>query len=115
MTWVDGSKTVYKVQWLTFIVHFKTLNVPTVYSFEEQLDISRLCHTKLCINLLHLTLEKQSVNMSRNKCRKVGVCTMVHGAGDSLYAFKPSMYANTIKDFKNAKNENYHNLNSEHF
>ena len=59
VTWVDGSKTVFKVQWLTFIVHFKTLNVPTVYSFEEQLNISRLCHTKLCINLLHLTLEKQ--------------------------------------------------------
>ena len=33
VTWVDRSKTVFKVQWLTFIVHFKTLNVPTVYSF----------------------------------------------------------------------------------
>ena len=55
VTWPDGSKTVSKVHRLVFIVNFKTLNVPTLDSFEEQQDISHLCHTKLCINPLHLT------------------------------------------------------------
>ena len=58
MTWPDGSKTVSKLHRLSFMVYNKTLDVPTVDSFGEQLDISHLCHTKLCINPLHLTLEK---------------------------------------------------------
>ena len=40
------------------MAHCKTLDVLTVDSFGEQLDISHLCHTKLCIHPLHLTLEK---------------------------------------------------------
>ena len=60
------------------MVHYKSLDVPTLDSFGEQLDISHLCPTKLCINPLHLTLEKHSVNMSRTHCRVSGVCTMVH-------------------------------------
>ena len=78
VTWPDGSKTVSKVHRLSFMVHYKTLDVPTVDSFGEQLDISHLCHTKLCINPLHLTLEKHFVNLFRSHCRKAGVCTMAH-------------------------------------
>ena len=78
VTWPDSSKTVSKVHRLSFMVHNKTLDVPTVDSFGEQLDISHLCHTKLCINPLHLTLEKHSINLSRSHCRKAGVCTMAH-------------------------------------
>ena len=78
VTWPDGSKTVTKVHMLVLMVHFKTLDVLTVDSLCEQLDISHLCHTKLCINPLHLTLEKHSVNMSRTHCQKAGVYTMEH-------------------------------------
>ena len=56
----------------------KTLDVPTVDFFGEQLDISHLCHTRLCINPLNLPLEKHSVNMSRTHCQKAGVYTMAH-------------------------------------
>ena len=33
MTWPDASKTVSKLHMLVFMVHFKTLDVPTVDSF----------------------------------------------------------------------------------
>ena len=46
VTWPDGSKTVTKAHRFSFMVHNKTLDVPTVDSFGEQLDISHLCHTK---------------------------------------------------------------------
>ena len=32
------------------MVHYKTLDIPNADSSGEQLDISHLCHTKLCIN-----------------------------------------------------------------
>ena len=35
MTWPDGSKTVSKVHRLSFMVHYKTLDVPAVDSFGE--------------------------------------------------------------------------------
>ena len=70
VAWPDGSKTVSKVHRLAFMIHFKTLNVPTVDSFGEQLDINHLCHTKLCINPLHLTFENHSTKLSRTHCRK---------------------------------------------
>ena len=78
VTWPDGSKTVFKVRRLAFMVHSKILDVPTVDSFGEQLGNSHLCHTKMCINPLHLTLEKHSVNISRTHCQKARVCTMGH-------------------------------------
>ena len=78
VTWPDGSKTVCKVHRLAFMVYYNTSNLPTVDSFGEQLDISHLCHNKLCINPLHLTIEKHSINMSRNHCWKAGVCSMAH-------------------------------------
>ena len=35
LTWPDGSKTVSKVHGLAFMVHCKTLDVPTVDSWEK--------------------------------------------------------------------------------
>ena len=105
LTWPDGSKTVSKIHRLSFIVHYKTLDVPTVYSFGEQLDISHLCHPKLCINLLHLTLEKHSVNLSRSHCPKLEyaqwrVSQPVYADGGELaYAYKLSKHAGMLYAF----------------
>ena len=35
LTWPDGSKTVSKVHRHVFMVHYKSLDVPTVYSFGD--------------------------------------------------------------------------------
>lgn len=41
-------------------------------------DASHLCHNKLCIEPLHLTLEPRSVNNSRQICNTQKYCTRKH-------------------------------------
>ena len=40
----------------------------------EEFDVSHLCHTPLCINIEHLSLEPSHVNLSREKCFNRGKC-----------------------------------------
>lgn len=78
VTWPNGRKSYEKVHRLAYMAHLNNYQLPSTDNFGEQLDVSHRCHEKLCINAEHLTLESHSVNMSRNYCRKTGVCTMAH-------------------------------------
>jgi len=39
------------------------------------LDISHVCHSRLCINADHLSHEPHDVNMDREGCQRLGRCT----------------------------------------
>ena len=54
------------------------LTLPTHNNHQEPIEISHLCHSPLCLNINHLTLETHSTNMDRELCRHQGFCTANH-------------------------------------
>lgn len=42
------------------------------------LEVSHLCHSKLCINQAHLVLETHKINQERIHCRVQGFCCKAH-------------------------------------
>ncbi|MCU7801217.1 MAG: hypothetical protein KZQ70_14050 [gamma proteobacterium symbiont of Lucinoma myriamae] len=78
ITWPSGDQKLVKVHRLAFMAETKLYTLPSSDSFGQQMDVSHLCHNKLCIFPPHLTLETHNINMSRSYCRKAGVCTMAH-------------------------------------
>ena len=78
VTWPNGRKTLTRVHRLAYMAHHNSLKLPTVNNFGETLEVSHLCHNKLCVNPDHLILETPNNNMLRIHCRRAGVCTMAH-------------------------------------
>ena len=76
--WPSGAKTMTRTHRLAFMAHHKTNELPTKNTYGEPMEVSHLCHNKLCINIQHLVLESHTENMSRLHCCKEGVCTMAH-------------------------------------
>jgi hypothetical protein len=52
------------------------------------LDISHVCHKKLCVNPDHLSHEEHVVNVDREICRRKGQCTFPHRSADDTQLFK---------------------------
>ena len=44
----------------------------------EILHVSHLCHSSLCVNIDHLTLESHTVNNERQSCKTQGQCIGIH-------------------------------------
>lgn len=42
------------------------------------LEVSHLCHTPVCVNFTHLTLETHEKNMERRHCKDQGLCSKNH-------------------------------------
>lgn len=42
------------------------------------LEVSHLCHEKLCVNPMHLSLEPHATNQERIHCMQQGVCSGAH-------------------------------------
>lgn len=42
------------------------------------LEVSHLCHKKLCVNPAHLVLETHEINQERIHCRVQGLCCRTH-------------------------------------
>lgn len=40
----------------------------------KNIDVSHLCHTPLCCNIMHLEAESKSTNNSRTRCKNRGTC-----------------------------------------
>ena len=49
-----------------------------------KLDVSHLCHNKLCIQPNHLSLENRATNCRRKRCVSAGVCRR-HPKGDGTF------------------------------
>lgn len=89
VTWLlpDGS-TVSKTERAPRIVYMLKLNVHTKCDFPTSadsadgltvpLEVSHLCHQRLCVNADHLSLEPRSVNMGRMHCKGQRQCHQCH-------------------------------------
>ena len=78
VTWhYDASKT-ERVHRIAYMVNHKLTELPRTSESGELLEISHLCHKKLCINPEHLVLEAHMVNMSRAHCFIHGACSLEH-------------------------------------
>ena len=55
-----------------------THEIPLTNVLNEKLDVSHLCHNKLCIHIDHLILETHTSNMSRETCTLLGHFTRDH-------------------------------------
>ena len=75
VTWhYDASKT-ERVHRMAYMVNHKLTELPRTSESGELLEISHLCHQKLCINPEHLVIEAYMVNMSRAHCFVHGACS----------------------------------------
>lgn len=45
----------------------------------KDMNISHLCHNKLCVKISHLCLEPQSINNKRQICKNNGECSFHYG------------------------------------
>lgn len=80
ITWPNGQKSIEKVHRLAFMAYNKILHDKLEKSneFDQQLDVSHLCHNKKCINEKHLVHEPHFVNMDRSSCFTHGFCSKRH-------------------------------------
>ena len=60
------------------------------------LDISHICHNKMCVNLKHLSREEHLVNMDRESCLWLGHCTS-HQCADGK-PYKSCVCLNIVKE-----------------
>lgn len=44
----------------------------------QRLEVSHICHNKLCVREQHLVIERHEVNIERNHCRMQSVCSRSH-------------------------------------
>lgn len=79
VTWPDHSVTLERVHRVVFMVHNKLLrdDVPR-YDSRGILEVSHLCHNKICIKPQHLVLESHEQNCERKRCECLGYCTLEH-------------------------------------
>ena len=78
--WPDNRRTIERVHRVAFMVRYRWLRdeFPRGYIQGSILEVSHLCHQKLCINTLHMVIETHSINQSRNHCRAQGQCSNDH-------------------------------------
>ena len=51
----------------------------------RHVEISHLCHNRLCCNIEHLEAETKSINSSRTKCKNKGHCSEDHDSPCILF------------------------------
>ena len=82
-TYFPSQSTFVRVHRLAYAVFndLYTFEIPSLDAFGDRLDVSHICHHKLCINPEHLVLEKHVDNGSRQTCLALGACSRNHPIG----------------------------------
>ena len=73
VTWPSGKCTQSRVQRLVMMLSTGT-ELAEVDRHGNPMDVSHLCHNKLCIREKHLTIEPHHVNTGRRQCVARGSC-----------------------------------------
>ena len=79
----DGSWHVINVHRLSYIVNKQIL--PDEIA---NLDISHLCHNKLCVSITHLNAELHGINKERETCANRNACQLHGNLPPCLLQFK---------------------------
>ena len=92
----DGA-TVSKIERAQRIVYMIKLQITVKAEFPvstvmmdgsiQPLEVSHLCHTRLCVNPDHLSLEPRCINQEREHCRNQGVCAGQHDGHPDCLVF----------------------------
>ena len=77
----DASASRFYVHRAAYMVEHDLLELPDTIT---GVQMSHLCHSTLCCNPAHLSLEPQHVNNSRNNCKQEGSCKHHPGFHDCL-------------------------------
>ena len=64
-----------EVKWKRFYAHRIVYMIEKNTVLAENVQISHLCHEKLCQNINHLNAESSIINMQRETCLMHGYCT----------------------------------------
>lgn len=79
ITWPDKSASVERVHRLSYMVKHQLFRHEVPRNDEnDPLDVSHLCHNKLCIKSEHLVLERHELNCERKACFLLNHCTLNH-------------------------------------
>lgn len=76
--WPEGDQKVERVHRVAYMLNTRLVSLPHSDASGAFLDVSHICHNKLCINPDHLVLETHLANMSRIHCHYSGVCSLEH-------------------------------------
>lgn len=60
------------------VVNFNVLTPPGTNNEGTPLEVSHICHNKLCVKPCHLTLESHQTNTRRNACKHQNSCLRDH-------------------------------------
>jgi len=67
---------------LVYLLHhiqeYSDLSLPHFDAHGHSIDVSHVCHNKLCVRFEHLTLETHMVNCSRSECVDDSHCSNIH-------------------------------------
>lgn len=82
VTWLkpDGS-TASTTERAPRIAMMLKLDFNSKFDFQQYaatLEVSHLCHQRLCVNPAHLSLEPRTINTERVHCNLQGQCTQCH-------------------------------------
>ena len=80
VVWPDGKKSEVGVHRLVYMAKQDLMwdEIPTNDGGGHPLDVSHLCHNKVCVNTEHLTLERREVNNDRVHCFHQHRCSRWH-------------------------------------
>ena len=78
VTLPDGTSKQIMVSRVVYMCREQTFDIREHDDSGEKLEMSHLCHHKLCVRQNHLVLEPHSVNMERQHCFHQGLCTGAH-------------------------------------
>lgn len=76
--WPNGVQKLERVHRVAYMVKAKLVLPRTDASSGQLLEVSHLCHNRLCVNPDHLVAEVHCINMSRIHCHYTGACSLEH-------------------------------------
>lgn len=76
--WTDQKRKYFRVHRLVYMLEHKLSEIPTQGSGGVRVEISHICHQKLCVQPDHLILESHETYMERMHCKMQGLCTKNH-------------------------------------
>lgn len=92
--WTGGMRTDGRYGQLKVAGRVVNAHRASYMAFKEYidlpLDISHICHNRLCVNPHHLSHEEHDVNIDREGCRAAGRCTSHRSQQGTLY--KPCVF-----------------------
>lgn len=83
----DKRRKYYRVHRLVYMIQNNMAAIPVQDDCGHRLEISHICHQKLCVKPEHLVLETHEVNMERLHCKVQRLCTKSHQPHCLLVSF----------------------------